>query len=56
LLSRLRLPAGTRRLPPTPVPPFLSQPADEPVDSALLDDHRFFAAGRVCRDTDRASW
>jgi len=46
LLSRLRLPAGTRRLPPTPVPPFLSQPADQPVDSALLDDHRFFAVAQ----------
>ena len=46
LLSRLRLPAGTRRLPPTPVPPFLSQPAYEPVDSALLDEHRFFAVAQ----------
>ena len=44
LLSRLRLPAGTRRLPPAPAPPFLSQPAEEPADSALVDVHRFFAA------------
>jgi hypothetical protein len=43
LLSRLRLPASTRRLPSTPAPPFLSQPASEPVDRALLDEHRFFA-------------
>jgi hypothetical protein len=44
LLSRLRLPAGTRRLPPAPAPPFLGQPAYEPADSDLLDVHRFFAA------------
>jgi hypothetical protein len=43
LLSRLRLPAGTRRLPPTPVPPYLGEPAYSPADSALLDDHEFFA-------------
>jgi hypothetical protein len=43
LLSRLLLPAGTRRLPPTPAPPFLSQPGEEPADSALLDEHRFYA-------------
>jgi hypothetical protein len=42
LLSRLRLPAGARQLPPTPVPAFLSEPAYEPADSALLDDHQFF--------------
>jgi hypothetical protein len=46
LLSRLRLPAGTRRLPSTPAPPYLSQPASEPVDSAVLDEHRFFAVVR----------
>ncbi len=46
LLSRLRLPAGTRRLPSKPAPPYLSQPAPEPVDSALLDEHRFFAVAR----------
>src|ERR1700739_4264393 len=28
LLSRLRLPAGTRRLPATPPPPYLGPPAD----------------------------
>jgi predicted small lipoprotein YifL len=43
LLSGLRLPAGTRRLPQTPAPRYLSQPASEPGDSALLDAHRFFA-------------
>ncbi|MGH3257542.1 MAG: hypothetical protein ACRDOU_19480, partial [Streptosporangiaceae bacterium] len=42
LLSRLRLPAGTRRLPATPAPPFLSQPAYEAA-GAQLDEHRFFA-------------
>ncbi len=42
LLSRLRLPAGTRRLPQTPVPPYLSQPASEAA-GAQLDEHRFFA-------------
>jgi len=46
LLSRLRLPAGTRRLPPAPAPPFLSQPASEPADGALLDEHRFFAVAQ----------
>jgi hypothetical protein len=43
LLSRLRLPEGTRRLPSTPAPPYLSQAAYSPADSALLDDHEFFA-------------
>jgi hypothetical protein len=42
LLSRLRLPAGTRRLPATPAPPFLSQPAYEAA-GAQVDEHRFFA-------------
>jgi len=42
LLSRLRLPAGTRRLPATPVPPFLSQPAYQAA-GAKVDEHRFFA-------------
>jgi hypothetical protein len=42
LLSRLRLPAGTRRLPATPAPPFLSQPAYQAA-GAKVDDHRFFA-------------
>jgi hypothetical protein len=43
LLSRLRLPAGTRRLPPRPAPAYLSQPAISLADSALLDEHRFYA-------------
>ena len=42
LLSRLRLPAGTRRLPATPAPPYLSQPAYEAA-GAQVDEHRFFA-------------
>jgi hypothetical protein len=42
LLSRLRLPAGTRRLPDTPAPAFLGQPASEAA-GAQLDEHRFFA-------------
>jgi hypothetical protein len=46
LLSRLRLPAGTRDLPPTPVPRFLSQPADVPADGALVDEHRFYAVAQ----------
>ena len=42
LLSRLRLPAGTRRLSATPAPPYLSQPAYEAA-GAKVDEHRFFA-------------
>ena len=43
LLSRLRLPAGTRQLPPTPVPRYLREPASVHADGTLLDDHRLFA-------------
>jgi len=42
LLSRLRLPAGTRRLPDKPAPAFLGQPAYSSA-GAQLDEHRFFA-------------
>ena len=42
LLSRLRLPAGTRRLPATPAPPYLGQPAYTAA-GAQVDEHRFFA-------------
>jgi len=45
LLSRLRLPAGTRRLPSTPAPPFLSRPAYEAA-GAQLDEHWFFAVAK----------
>jgi len=45
LLSRLRLPAGTRRLPATPAPPYLGQPAYE-AGGAQVDVHRFFAVAQ----------
>ena len=44
MLSRLRLPPGTRRLPPDPLPPSLSQPATEIAGgTASLDQHQLFA-------------
>ena len=43
LLSRLRLPAGTRHLPPAPVPRYLREPASEPAAGDLLDDYRLYA-------------
>jgi hypothetical protein len=47
MLSRLRLPAGTRRLPPTPLPPSLSQPAVQQAGGATsLDLHQLFAVAQ----------
>ncbi len=47
LLSRLRLPAGARRLPATPLPASVSQPAFFPVASVTyLDLHRLFAVAQ----------
>jgi hypothetical protein len=44
MLSRLRLPPGSRRLPPDPLPPSLSQPATEIAGgNASLDQHQLFA-------------
>jgi hypothetical protein len=44
LLSRLRLPPGTRRLSADPLPPYLSQPATEIAGgTASLDQHQLFA-------------
>jgi hypothetical protein len=44
LLSRLRLPAASRRLPPDPLPPSLSQPATQYASgSASFDQHQLFA-------------
>lgn len=42
MLSRLRLPAGARRLPPAPVPPSLSQPTLMAGAAASLDVHQLF--------------
>jgi hypothetical protein len=47
LLSRLRLPASARRLPATPLPASLSQPAFFPVASVTyLDLHQLFAVAQ----------
>ena len=44
MLSRLRLPAGARRLPPDPLPPALSDPATWLAGGAVsLDQHQLFA-------------
>jgi len=44
MLSRLRLPAGARRLPATPVPASLSEPASQYAGGATsLDEHELFA-------------
>jgi hypothetical protein len=42
LLSKLRLPAGSRRLPPEPVPPQLRQVSLWGLATASLDTHRLF--------------
>jgi hypothetical protein len=47
LLSRLPLPAGARRLPPTPVPASVSEPASQYADGATsLDEHELFAVAQ----------
>lgn len=44
MLSRLRLPPGTRRLPPDPLPPSLHQPAAQyALGPASFDQHQLFA-------------
>ncbi len=46
LLSKLHLPAGSRRLPPEPVPPPLRQPSLWGLATASLDVHRLFGLAR----------
>jgi hypothetical protein len=46
MLSRLRLPAGTRRLPPTPVPQSVSKPSLWAGAAATLDVHQLFELAR----------